>query len=231
MSQETNQDEIDKSYNELLQILEDKSKRDKKYLRDIDLLVARMKNSKEYFLEFQKEVLKDYPEYKFEFDLDIESKRFATLYAYYLEQFRLYVVGENGSNTKMSVYKIISASQATILAIRPIKCTQDNSCIETKLLTCTLNGKLAQYYGLQFLSDWIASEKTRNQDITFIALELHSDKYISELFYEHLQYLQKLAFLNSEREEITIELFLLAQYWKVFHYYIFDPRLFETDSI
>lgn len=232
MNDNITSDSIEQIYQELLKLLE--TENSEKTIRDKELLNVRIESSTNYFTQFQNKILANYPSYGFLHPIEFEAKRFAVYYAYYLELYRNFVVSVKFSDTLMSIYKIISASQATIITSRPIVNLEEPSDKSEKTISmlADLNGRLAQFYGLELLIDWIGDEETQNQNILYRSDVLSvTNKFTVDLVNEHLLYLQNLAFEYYATGNNTFELFLMAQYWKLFHYFLFDPRTQRNLSI
>lgn len=222
--------EVNIKYDELIKILE--SQNTAKSIRDIKLLNSRKDYTSKYYKKFIDGILVDYPDFGLLLAEELEGKRFAAIYTFYLEQLRLNVEAPNGGDTLMSIYKIIAASQATIVSISPIVRVRQDSKIENELKTTSeLNGGLAYFYAIELLTDWISAVNTQNQDFSYRVGKLFSDQYVKELTQEHTIYLSKKVMSNLQRKEKPFELLMMAQYWKIFHYYLFDPRTMETESI
>lgn len=225
-------DSIHQMHSDLVKAFQEEAS--EKSTRNLKLLEVRIESSKKYFTEFKEKVLIKYPSYGFSLPIEYEAKKFAVYYAYFLELYRDFVVSMEMSDTRMAIYKIISASQATIINSRLIVNldTPDDKNEETTSMLADLNGRLAHFCGLELLIDWIGDEKTHNQNILYRSDVLSvSNKFTTDIVNEHLLYLQNLAFEYYATGNNTFELFLMAQYWKLFHYFLFDPRTQRNLSI
>ncbi len=192
--------------------------------RDYQLLLKRKEVSYVYFHKFKETILSQsiYCDYKFQFDLEIEAKRIAVLYTYFLDIYRKMVCGRNGERTNMSLYKIISASQATIINSNPIRNINDK--IDETSIKLTV--EFAFFYATQILFDWIGDSKAHSQNFAYKIDFYLSDQYVKEIVEDHFDYLEVLVYTITKdgTKEGFFDLFLMAQFWKLFHFNLFDPR-------